>query len=86
MPVGELPHRLAAVVKELRELKKAKPAAAGAALSADDLLARAEAVGGTRIIVADARGSDAGAMRQRIDLRIGRPMALRQASAWRGGL
>jgi len=78
VPVGELPHRLAVVVKELRELKKAKPAAAGSALSADDLLARADAVGGTRIIVADAKGSDAGAMRQCIDLlrRKGSPIAV----------
>jgi len=76
--VGELPHRLAAVVKELRELKKAKPAAAGAGLSADDLLAGADSVAGTRIVVADAKGSDAGAMRQCIDLlrRKGSPIAV----------
>jgi len=78
VPVGELPHRLTAVVKELRELKKAKPAAAGAALSADDLLAAAASVAGTRIVVADAKGSDAGAMRQCIDLlrRKGSPIAV----------
>jgi alanyl-tRNA synthetase len=67
VPVGELPHRLAAVVKELRDLKKAKPATSAAALSADDLLGAAADVAGTRIVVADARGSDAGAMRQCID-------------------
>jgi len=78
VPVGELPHRLAAVIKELRELKKAKPAAAGAGLSADDLLAGADSVAGTRIVVADAKGSDAGAMRQCIDLlrRKGSPIAV----------
>jgi len=78
VPVGELPHRLAAVVKELRDLKKAKPAAAGATLSADDLLAAAPSVGGTRIVVVDAKGSDAGAMRQCIDLlrRKGSPIAV----------
>jgi alanyl-tRNA synthetase len=68
VPVGELAHRLAAVVKELRDLKKAKPAAAGASLSVDELLAAASDVGGTRIVVADAKGGDAGAMRQCIDL------------------
>jgi alanyl-tRNA synthetase len=67
VPVGELAHRLAAVVKELRDLKKAKPAAAGASLSVDDLLASAAEIGGTRIVVADAKGGDAGAMRQCID-------------------
>jgi len=65
VPVPELPHRLGAVVKELRDLKKAKPAAAGA--SPDDLLAHAIDVGGTRVVVAEATGSDAGAMRQCID-------------------
>jgi alanyl-tRNA synthetase len=68
VPVGELAHRLTAVVKELRDLKKAKPAAAGASLSVDELLAAASDVGGTRIVVADAKGGDAGAMRQCIDL------------------
>ena len=67
VPVGELPHRLGAVVKELRELKKAKPAAAAAVLAVDDLLAAAASVAGTRLVVADAKGSDAGAMRQCID-------------------
>lgn len=65
--MGELAHRLAAVVKELRDLKKAKPAAAGASLAIDDLLAAAAEIGGTRIVVADAKGGDAGAMRQCID-------------------
>jgi alanyl-tRNA synthetase len=68
VPVPELPHRLAAVVKELRDLKKAKPAAAAAATSPDELLAGAVDVGGTRVVVAEAKGSDAGAMRQCIDL------------------
>jgi alanyl-tRNA synthetase len=78
VPVGELPHRLVAVVKELKDLKKAKPAAGGTALSADELLAAAETVAGTRVVVADAKGGDAGAMRQCIDLlrRKGSPIAV----------
>ncbi len=78
VPVGELPHRLGSLVKELRDLKKAKPAAASAALSADDLLSGAASIGGTRIVVADAKGGDAGAMRQCIDLlrRKGSPIAV----------
>ncbi|MEX0669232.1 MAG: alanine--tRNA ligase [Pirellulales bacterium] len=67
VPVGELPHRLATVVKELRDLKRAKPATPSASLSVDDLLGAASDVGGTRIVVADAKGGDAGAMRQCID-------------------
>jgi alanyl-tRNA synthetase len=67
VPVAELPHRLAAMAKELKELKKAKPAAGGAAVSVDELLAGATEVAGTRIVVADARGGDAAAMRQCID-------------------
>ena len=68
VPVTELPARLVAITKELKELKKAKPAAASAALSVDELLAGATDVGGTRVVVADARGGDAAAMRQCIDL------------------
>ena len=68
VPVAELPQRLAAMAKELKELRKAKPAASGAAISADELLAAAVEVAGTRIVVADARGGDATAMRQCIDL------------------
>ena len=67
VPVAELPHRLAAIAKELKELKKSRPAAGGAAVSVDELLAGAAEVAGTRIVVADARGSDAAAMRQCID-------------------
>ncbi|MFN6190508.1 MAG: alanine--tRNA ligase [Planctomycetia bacterium] len=67
VPAAELPARLAGVVKELKELKKSKAPAAGATLSTDELLAAAATIDGTRIVVADARGSDAAAMRQCID-------------------
>ncbi len=83
VPVAEVPHRLAAVVKELRELKKAKPVVAAAGSSPDELLAHAIDVGGTRVVVAEARGSDAGAMRQCIDQlrRKASPIAVLLASA-----
>ncbi len=68
VPVAELPHRLATIVKELKELKKAKPASAAAGVSPDELLATATDVGGTRVVVADIGSGDAGAMRQAIDL------------------
>ena len=67
VPAAELPMRLAAVIKELKELKKNRGPATGAALSVDELLAGAADISGTRIVVADARGSDAAAMRQCID-------------------
>jgi alanyl-tRNA synthetase len=65
VPVAELPARLAAMAKELKELKKTKGASPAAALSVDDLIAGATDIAGTRIVVADAKGSDAAAMRQR---------------------
>jgi len=68
VPVAELPARLAAIAKELKELKKSKGSTGPAALSVDELLAGATDVGGTRVVVADARGGDAAAMRQCIDL------------------
>jgi alanyl-tRNA synthetase len=67
VPVGDVPSRLAAVVKELKELKKSKPAAA-AGVSPEDLLAAAVEVGGARVVVADMGSGDAGAMRHAIDL------------------
>jgi alanyl-tRNA synthetase len=67
VPVGELPTRLANVVKELKDLKKSRGASPAAALSVDELIAGAAEISGTRIVVADARGSDAAAMRQCID-------------------
>ncbi len=66
VPAGELPQRLATIQKELKTLKKAKPAAATGG-SPDQLLATAVAVGDTKVVVAEAPGSDAGAMRQCID-------------------
>jgi alanyl-tRNA synthetase len=67
VPVAEVPARLTAVLKELKDLKKSKGPTGGAGLSVEDLLASAGTVGGTRIVVADAQGSDAAAMRQCID-------------------
>lgn len=68
VPVAELPQRLTAVLKELRELKKAKPAGAAAGPTPEALLAGAAEVGGARVVVADMQGGDAAAMRQAIDL------------------
>ena len=67
VPAAEFATRLAAMVRELKELKKSKGPATAAAVSIDDLLAGATVVADTRVIVADARGADAAAMRQWID-------------------
>ncbi len=68
VPVAEVAGRLATVVKELKDLKKAKPAAAAGGVSPEQLLAAAVDVGGTRVVVADMGSGDAGGMRQAIDL------------------
>jgi alanyl-tRNA synthetase len=67
VPAGELPARLAAISKELKELRR-KGAAPAATLSVDQLLATATDHAGTKVVVADARGADAAAMRECIDL------------------
>lgn len=78
VPVAELPFRLATVVKELKDLKKSKGPSSNTVLSVDDLLAAATDIAGTRVVVADAHGSDAAAMRQCIDQlrRKGSPIAV----------
>ena len=83
VPAADLPTRLGALQKELKELKKAKPVAAAAGASPDELLAAAIDVGGTKVVIAEAKGSDAGAMRQCIDQlrRKASPIAVLLASA-----
>ena len=78
VPVAELPSRLATVVKELKDLKKSKGPSSNTVLSVDDLLAAATDIAGTRVVVADAHGSDAAAMRRCIDQlrRKGSPIAV----------
>jgi alanyl-tRNA synthetase len=68
VPVSDVPQRLATLVRELKDLKKARPATAAAGVSPDALLASAADVSGTKIVVADMQGGDAGAMRQAIDI------------------
>ncbi len=57
IPVSEVPARVAALAKEVRELKK-QPARgpAGEEVSADKLLAGAEDISGTKVIVAEVPG------------------------------
>ncbi|MEX0675843.1 MAG: alanine--tRNA ligase [Pirellulales bacterium] len=68
VPAGEVPARVAALVKEARELKKqlsTAPRAGG--VTAEMLLAGASRHGEVRVVVAEAPGADANTMRQLID-------------------
>jgi alanyl-tRNA synthetase len=67
VPPAEVPHRVAALVKELRELKKQSSAARTGELSADKLLAESVERSGVRTVVAETPGADANQMRQLID-------------------
>jgi alanyl-tRNA synthetase len=83
IPVSEVPARVAALAKEVRELKK-QPARgpAGEEISPDKLLAEAEDVSGTKVIVAEVPGGDPADLRQLIDVlrRKGPPTAVLLAS------
>ncbi|MEX0978264.1 MAG: alanine--tRNA ligase, partial [Pirellulales bacterium] len=68
VPSGEVPARVAALAKEVRELKKqltSAPRAGGA--TAESLLAGARQQAGVKVIVAETPGADANMMRQLID-------------------
>ena len=67
VPPAEVPHRVAALVKELRELKKHAASKGSSEVSAEKLLAEAAEIGGVRVVVAEAPGADANTMRQLID-------------------
>jgi alanyl-tRNA synthetase len=67
VPPADVPERVAALVKELRELKKHAGQARTGDLTAEKLLAEAVEIGGARTVVAEAPGSDANQMRQLID-------------------
>ncbi|MCA9269677.1 MAG: alanine--tRNA ligase, partial [Planctomycetales bacterium] len=68
-PVEELPARVEALSKEVRELKKklASGGGAGTKVSADELLEGAKKVDGITIVVADVPGATGDAMRTLID-------------------
>ena len=66
VPVPDLPTRLNSLTKELKTLKR-QAATNKADISIDELLNSAEEVAGARIVVADAKGCNAAAMRQCID-------------------
>jgi alanyl-tRNA synthetase len=68
VPPADVPQRVAALVKEVRDLKKHATGSAGSGqVTADTLLSSAGQLNGIKIVVAEAPGADAGAMRQLID-------------------
>ncbi|HEY2146792.1 MAG TPA: alanine--tRNA ligase, partial [Pirellulales bacterium] len=68
VPVSEVPAKAAALVKEVRDLKKQLSAGPRAAeFSAEKLLADAAEIGGVKVVIAETPGADAQAMRQLID-------------------
>ena len=66
VPVPDLPKKLQALTKELKTLKR-QATNQQSDFSIDELLKSAEEVDGVRIVVADAKGCDAAAMRHCID-------------------
>ena len=68
VPIGDIPARVAALVKEVRDLKKQSantPKATG--VSADALLEQAVDIGGIKVIAAEVPGGTAPTLRQLID-------------------
>ena len=68
-PISEVPARVAALTKEVRELKKQLSTAGmkSSDVSVDSLLAGAIDVSGSKVVVAETPNVDAGTMRQLID-------------------
>jgi alanyl-tRNA synthetase len=69
VPPAEVPHRVAAMAKEIRELKKqlsTGPKAGG--VTAEKLIEEGDKIGQTTVIIAETPGVEAGGMRELIDL------------------
>ena len=67
-PIGELPARVAALVKETRELKKSTAGGSKAVgVTADELLSRAIEAKGSKVVVAEVPGANDDQLRQLID-------------------
>jgi alanyl-tRNA synthetase len=84
VPAAEVPKRVAALTKEVRELKKqVSHGPKGAGFTPEKLIEEATKIGGTTVIIADVPGVEAGGMRDLIDLvrRKVSPAAILLASA-----
>lgn len=67
VPPTEVPKRVSALLKEVRDLRKQLSAGKRGDLSAEKLLDTATEVAGTKVIIAEAPGADPGLMRELID-------------------
>jgi alanyl-tRNA synthetase len=67
IPAAEVPERVAALAKEVRQLKKQQSAAPKGGQSVDEMLAEAADVGDTKVIVADVPTAGPQVLRQMID-------------------
>ncbi|NLS96402.1 MAG: alanine--tRNA ligase [Planctomycetaceae bacterium] len=68
IPADEIPDRVAAMAKEIRELKKkASAGAVSDTLSVDKLLSGAVQIAGTKVIAAEVSGANPNVLRQLID-------------------
>ncbi len=69
VPSSEVPHRVASMAKEIRDLKKQVAAGPkGGDLSPEKLIEGSEKIAGVTVIIAEAPAAEAGAMRELIDL------------------
>ncbi|MBL9124823.1 MAG: alanine--tRNA ligase, partial [Planctomycetaceae bacterium] len=82
VPVSEIPARVAALLKEVRELKKQSTSGKVSGASADALLAEAVDVGGVKVVAAEVPGGNTSVLRQLIDQlrKKGAPIAVLLAS------
>ena len=67
IPVEELPDRIAAMQKEIKDLRKARAAGGGASGALNDLAASAEVIGGVKVIVGEVDADDPEQMRSIVD-------------------
>ncbi|MDX1964314.1 MAG: alanine--tRNA ligase [Pirellulales bacterium] len=65
--VADVPQRVAALTKEIKELKKQLAAGAKAGVSLDKLLAEALTIAGTTVVIAETPGAESQGMRELID-------------------
>ncbi len=69
VPVGEVPHRVAVLAKEVRELKKQVAAGPKSGdFAPEKLIECATKIGGVSVIITEVPGAEASAMRELIDL------------------
>jgi alanyl-tRNA synthetase len=64
---AEVPNRVAAMAKEIKDLKKQLASGAKAGVSVEKLIADAQTIGSTTVVIAEAPGAEAQGLRELID-------------------